>query len=821
MGRLTSLPSAVITDDSALGGAVIEKSLRFNTVDGAFLERTPSIAGNRKKWTFSAWIKRTTLGFEQRIFGGDANASHIYFAANEYIIWDLANENSGSPSANLATQQLFRDTSWFHLVCALDTDESTANNRMRMYINGSEVTDFRSRTNPSSGYATNAINATSVHTIGRRTSAQGSDGMRFDGFMAEVNFIDGLQLDPSHFGYTEFQTGIWRPKGYFGSYNTNGFRLDFSDNSAATATTLGKDRSGQGNDFTPYNFSVSAGEGNDSFDITPTKQSFASYEINDSITDAGSGKSYRQGGYTLYNTGAIHAAGRSSFPVNSGKWYAEFKLNTYSSRHGSTPYVGAARVEWLYQDFQTWIGNIGTAMNASGTTYRNGGSFSGGGVSYGAGDIISVAIDLDNGKQIWWAKNGTYINSGNPATNTGGHNISPLSQTGYYVFGTSGWASTSEWEANFGQRPFSYSVPAGFKTLQVDNLPDRTQKILRPQKHFGVATWSGNGTTSNRKISGLEFKPDLVWTKSRSDTYHHVWMDSVRGPNNRLNSDQNFTENNTNGGYLNSFDDGGFTWQYGGGSSLGMEWWNVNSRNYIAWCWKAGGAAVSNNDGSITSQVSANQEAGFSIISYTGNGTGGASVGHGLGKKPSMVIVKSRSATGNWDFHALGSVRMSLNLTEADQNNNQIQFSNTTFTIPDTNGNRNGNGVTYIAYCWAEIPGYSKFGIYKGNGSADGKFQFTGFRPAVIIYKRMSSADNWGIHDSTRDPKNPVYRFLYPDLTNAEWSSGSQDYCDFFANGFKWRSDASMLNGNDNNYFYMAFAEQPQFTPYDTQPNAR
>ena len=817
MGRLTSLPSAVITDDSALGGAVLEKSLRFNKTDSANLSKTFSSNGNRRTFTFSSWCKLNSITNSRSVFSG--SKSGVGFFKFQFRDDDRFEVNTaeGSDSTQLITTTKFRDkNAWYHVVVAFDSTQSTSTDRCKLYINGTLITAYDTSTYPPQNTQT-IVGADGEHIIGNQVGTS----RYFDGYMAEVNFIDGIQLDASHFGYTEFQTGIWKPKGYFGSYNANGFRLDFSDNSAATATTIGKDRSGQGNDFAPNNISVSAGVGNDSFDETPTKQSFASYETNDPITDAGSGKSYRQGGYTVYNTGAIHAAGRSSFPVNSGKWYAEFTLTTYSSRSGSTPYAGAARVEWLYQDFQTWIGNIGTAMNANGQTFRNGGSFSGGGVSYSAGDIISVAIDLDNGKQIWWAKNGTYINSGNPATTTGGHNIDPLSQTGYYVFGTSGWASTSEWEANFGQRPFSYSVPAGFKTLQVDNLPDKTLSIIRPQKHFGVVTWTGNGTTSNRKISGLEFKPDLVWTKSRSDTYHHVWMDSVRGPNNRLNSDQNFTENNTNGGYLNSFDDDGFTWQYGGGSSLGMEWWNLNSKNYIAWCWKAGGAAVSNNDGSITSQVSANQEAGFSIISYTGNGTGGATVGHGLGKKPSMVIVKSRSATGNWDFHALGSVRMSLNLTEADQNNSQIQFSNTTFTIPDTSGNRNGSGVTYIAYCWAEIPGYSKFGIYKGNGSTDGKFQFTGFRPAVIIYKRMSSADNWGIHDSTRDTKNPVYHFLYPDLTNAEWNAGSQDYCDFFSNGFKWRQNSSMLNGNDNNYFYMAFAEQPQFTPYDTQPNAR
>ena len=178
-------PAHVITNDSVTGSAEIERSVKFNNADGQVLQRTPSSAGNRKKWTFSAWIKRSKLEAEQRIFGGNANASHIYFASNDELTWDLANDGSSSSSGNLNTHQVFRDISgWYHLVCALDTDESTANNRMRMYINGTELTGFGTRTNPSSGYATNAINDTSLHTIGRRTSDQGSDGMRFDGYMA-------------------------------------------------------------------------------------------------------------------------------------------------------------------------------------------------------------------------------------------------------------------------------------------------------------------------------------------------------------------------------------------------------------------------------------------------------------------------------------------------------------------------------------------------------------------------------------------------------------------------------------------------------------
>ena len=203
----------------------IERSLRFNDDDTAYLSRTPSSAGDRKKWTFSAWIKRGNLGGsagEQRIFGGNANASHIFFASNDEITWDLAPEQSGSNPAGLNTTQVFRDPSaWFHLVCALDTDNSTADNRMRMYVNGVEITDFGLRSNPSSGYALNAMNNNTLHTLGYRTSGQGSAGMEFDGYMAEINFIDGQQYDASYFGETDALTGQWNPKKYGGGYGTN------------------------------------------------------------------------------------------------------------------------------------------------------------------------------------------------------------------------------------------------------------------------------------------------------------------------------------------------------------------------------------------------------------------------------------------------------------------------------------------------------------------------------------------------------------------------------------------------------------------------
>ena len=318
----------IITDDSALGGKEIERSLVFNAGSNTYLSRTPSSAGNQKKWTFSCWIKRSELGGssfgagEMRIFGANTNASHIYIQGGETLTWDMS-DGSGT-DASLVTNRFLRDhINWFHLVCALDTDESTADNRMRMYINGVEETAFNTRSNPSQGFSTNRMNGNNLHTLGRRTSAQGSDGMKFDGYMAEINFIDGQQYDPSFFGYTEPQTGIWRPKRYEGAYGQNGFHLDFSDNTSTT--TIAHDKSGNGNHWTPNDFVTG-----DALLDTPTNN-FATLVMMGTGFASGAGFNEGNRKVTTGSTGGGRYLDRnaiSSYTFNKGKWYAEIRTDS-------------------------------------------------------------------------------------------------------------------------------------------------------------------------------------------------------------------------------------------------------------------------------------------------------------------------------------------------------------------------------------------------------------------------------------------------------------------------------------------------------------
>ena len=320
--------------------------------------------------------------------------------------------------------------------------------------------------------------------------------------------------------------------------------------------------------------------------------------------------------------------------------------------------------------------------------------------------------------------------------------------------------------------------------------------------------WTGDGN-SGRSITGVGFKPDLVWLKKRNDTTSHNLTDSVRGIGYTLFSDDTSADN-TNTDRLLSFDSNGFT--VGGNGAV-----NQSGSPFVAWCWKAGGAPVANTDGSINSSVSANQTAGFSIVSYTGTGSVGT-VGHGLGKRPKVVIVKRRDASTNWPIFFDGISNntndlLQLNLANATATAgnffNSGNTTTTTFPLGTGDGQTNESGSGHIAYCWAEIEGYSKFAIYNGNGNADGAFVYCGFKPAFIMTKRTNSATNgnWSMFDSSRSSINSVGTHLRADTTNAELNFGTG--IDILSNGFKIKEAANALNNGSSTYFFMAFAESP------------
>lgn len=349
-------------------------------------------------------------------------------------------------------------------------------------------------------------------------------------------------------------------------------------------------------------------------------------------------------------------------------------------------------------------------------------------------------------------------------------------------------------------------------------------QIDKPNLHFNTLLYTGNNTNP-RTLTGVGFQPDLVWKKERNAGFSigNMMYDAVRGlgVNKHINSTSNVAEgegNDADYGYFTALTSDGFTVSAG---SSGDDYVNDSSYNYVVWNWKANGQGSANNDGSInTTYTSANTTAGFSIVKYTGNGTSGATVGHGLGAVPKLIIVKALSTVDNWEvYHAsLGAEKyLELNRTDVQADSTQIwndtEPTNQVFSIGNNSG-VNTNGNPYIAYCFAEKKGYSKIGKYTGDGRADGPFVYTGFKPAFVIGKKSNgNVDNWYLLDNKRAGYNEANYWLYPNLNNAEYGSDESNHtayhADLLSNGFKIRSQDDMVNGNSNVYVFWAFAENP------------
>ena len=852
-----------ITSDSALGSAVIERSLRFNNDDNAYLQRSVGSTSNRRTYTYSFWTKRalTARAERQFIYNGQSSSAPYMEARFNYDGTDGYDtfqffSYSSQYDMRLAPRRSFRDDAWYHFVIAVDTTQATESNRIKMYINGVQETDFytpggaSAEIYPSQNFDTAANVSGNIQVVGKHGYASGQS---YDGYLAEFHHVDGYQYDPSYFGFTDPQTGIWMPKRYEGTHGTNGYYLDFSDNSSTAA--LGIDKSTNGNDFTVSNLAT----GDSTLD-SPSNN-FATLKFYSTPESSGC---FLTEGNLKFVTGSSGSArnldrmGISTLLPTSGKWYAEVRVLDSNGQNfiGVAPYqvellpdVNNTRYVFVYSsDGDKYVRTAGSESNA---TY---------GSSYTQNDVIGIYVDMDASTPlVSFSKNGQWANgsgSWNQSTptsyitlgdtffteSTGGH-----SGIGFLVSSGSGGTSAT-YQFNFGQDStfsgattaggntddrgigdFKYPVPSGALALCSVNFPLTAPSIVRPQKHFDTLLWTGNDS-SDRDITGLEFKPDMVWIKNRSQSDFHCIQDSVRGANKILyaNDTDNEQTNNANG-HVNSFLPDGFNVDAGGSGLV-----NENSENYVAWCWKAGGTAVSNSDGSITSSISANTKAGFSVVTWTGSGAD-ASVGHGLGKKPHVIFVKNRSAGDNWrvwfkdvttsDAHALVLNDTTGVYTGSDKWYNSPNSNDTTTTTfgVSNDGSTNRSGESFVGYCWAEIPGFSKFGIYRGNGNAKGKFVDCGFRPAFLIIKRVNAARNWMLFDNKRDPDNPVQTFLEADQSSSD--ATLNDGVLFLANGFRCVTSDTDVNANDTSggdtYIFMAYAEQPGTTSFDTFPNGR
>ena len=804
---------------SADGTYEIARSLRFDSSSSAYLSRTPS-AGNRKTWTWAGWVKRSVLS------EGGANAKgllsvHDGISDSDYLEFRFIDNRinlAGYSTVFRRTTPLYRDVSaWFHIVLAVDTTNSTADDRIKIYVNGEQVTDFNLANNPSPD-ADLAVNKAASHTIGSQGTAA-----YFDGYLADVWFIDGQALEPTSFGEFDATTGVWNPKRYTGAKSGNSFHLPFSDNTSTT--TLGYDDSGNNNNWTLNNFSVAAGAGNDSLLDSPSNDTDTGTGIGGEITgnyatfnavDKSTNITLSNGNLDVAAT-TSYANVRATLYLTSGKWYWELTCPTIISGTGAVTLGVASSSLDLTADLRqpgTYSYWNGGRMYAESTLLTSNSTYTG-------GDIIGFALDQDaNTLSVY--KNGVLQT---------GSSFSGLPTSVTPVAGFYGPEISGVLIANFGQRDFAYTAPTGFKALNTAALP--TPAIEVPSDYVGISTWTGDGT-NNRKIT-TTFSPDFVWAKFRNQGYSHGLYDTVRGDNKRLVSNSDGAEQTVALG----MESDGFVVE---GSSS----YNDNNDLFVAWCWKAGGAPTTDNvagagnvptagsvkinganstaalAGSIpATRLSVNTTSGFSIVSFTGNGTSGATVGHSLGAAPDVYIIKNRSNSADWIVYTTaidGSLDYFYFVASgtAKQNSGLSAPTSSVFSI-GSSSNENTSSDNYIAYCWSEVEGYSKIGKYTGSGNSDGPFIYCGFKPKwVWFYQLAGTTGYWIAQDVERDPYNPSDSRLFTNSSAAEASSSGYNL-DIVSNGFKIRNTHGDSNASSTDYFFMAFAE----SPFSTQARAR
>lgn len=773
---------------------VTRRSVRINALDNAIFSRTAGAPTNAQKFTIACWYKRAgdapsngrcIIGSN----GGTGGNAFLALGGSDFngTFETLVFGTSGNV-VSVGSTQLIRDRhAWYHLVIAVDTTQAAAANRLKMYINGAEVTSLALTTYP-------ALNAQIGFNSNGSTFMLGYiAGYYADGYFSDVYFIDGQQLLPTSFGKSEPSTGAWVPIVYTGTYGNNGGHWTFEDNSAATASTIGKDYSGNGNNLTPSNISITAGIGNDSFVDVPQMWG----------TDTGAGGEVR-GNYPTLSPMFVNSVSMRTitngnldvtFPssINLGMAIAPFELNSTNKFYWELTVTAAGGIftgggivvthkepgpseiygpgfagDWGYgRDGRKWVLGVGSAYGATFTT----------------NDVIGFLWDQGS---LTCYKNGV----------SQGVLVSGL--TGTYFPQAAAYLSGAV-SMNFGQRPFAFAAPTGGKALCTHNLP--TPAVLKPTNYAKAALHTGNGAAS-RSLTGLaDFQPDFIWIKARSQAYDHIWQDAVRGfgTGKKFGTARNETENGGSFpdtlGYVSAANASGFDLA----TTSAMTHVNENGTTYMDWLLKEGVLQ------------------GLDIITYTGTGVSGRTVAHNLGAVPHFIIIKSRSIAANWlAYHrSLGpTAGIFPNLSDA-LNTHIAYFNNTAptssvFTVDGASGHSqsNQNGVNYVAYAFTEVAGFSRFSEYLGNGLDDGPFVYCGFRPAMVIMKRVDAAgENWLIYDNARDPYNPASKPLQPNNSFSEGGVGSYPV-DFLSNGVKFRQ-STYSNTSNGRYIFAAFAEMP------------
>lgn len=758
-------------------------SLRFNQTNSSYLSRTFPTAGNRIQWTISMWVKRGALsnGTDKQILfsagtpgvpsayvqwtqiGFDVNGELCLYA------YDQLQYPYVQVARLLTTQQVFQDpTAWYHIVVAINADDdsdpySPEVNRIRGYVNGIETVSLGNPANRTvSRYITPQgeelmINSAQIHSIGRN---EYTTSEYFDGTITQVHFVDGQTLTAADFG--QFTSdGLWIPKTYTGTYGTTGFHLPFS--TGTSTTTLGQDTSGNGNNWTLHNFTRSPGV-NDCWMAdyplrgTSATQPLSNYSIANPL-DLFTAAELVNANLQTISTSNPSILG--SIQVSSGKWYWEIQ---FAGPDTTNQFVG------LYSD-TSYVAPVNTT------------------------NVIGVRYNGATGKLNYTINGTTWLNI---ATLTTGSFVFP------FAIST---ASTKTIYVNFGQRAYAYTVPPGYLSICTANLPNPA--ITNPSLYFDNFVYDGNDASS-RTFTGVGFQPGFVWSKawSRSD-YNHFLYDVVRGADLTKLISTSLTTGNSNSGLTNggitSFNSDGFTVTAGSSNNALL---NAAAVGFDTWLWRAGTSVTYDNNGTIVSQVCANQTSGFSVFKYPGGGSSEPYVGHGLLSKPRFVMIKNLSSTSDWAvYHAACGTNV-LSLSNYDAAFEDIGYFNNLgpgkkllplgFSLET-----NTNGNEFIGYAFSQVDGFSKISSYVGTGEDEGPFVYCGFKPQFLLIKNITSYGSWLMFDAQLNPVNQVFQCLSPTIP---YYINGANAINFTSNGFKIRLTNPNLNTSGDTYAFMAIA---------------
>jgi len=753
-----------------------DKSIYFDgTGDYLAHPNSASLATGASNCTIEGWVFPITLTGASKIFLV-GQSDYASAAGSSFITYLGGSSNSdlyyGSSVISVASPNPIVGQ-WNHVAWVREGTNWTS------YLNGSRVAT-------ASGIGSNSVNAGSNAYAAGIGGATNNNGIyNFNGYISELQMVTGVakysgatytipnsELINNNSDWPNILLGIYGSYGSMASQTT--IPYTFAQKFSPSGISLSNDHTYDSMKDVPLG--IGAGElGN-----------YATFNSLIRTTNNSGSLTYSDGNLAV-NIGSYANTAVGTIGVSSGKWYWE--ITPLSTTNTPSFYIGVAAQGFnngLQPDYDPlqWVyyGQTALKVNNSQTAY---------GETFSVGDNIGVALDMDAGTLTFY-KNG--ISQGQAFSGITGI-IFPICSYGNF--------QSVLYVGNFGQRPFKYSIPTGFKPLHTGNLPNPT--IVKPNKHFDVVTYTGNGTSQS--ISGAQFQPDLVWNKDRSAANSHMVFDSVRGVLKALVTNATFAEQDL-AGTLTSFNSNGF--------SIG-NYANDNTLNnaYVSWLWKAGELPVTNNSGSITTQVSANTSTGFSIVTWTGVPTNSSpsTFGHGLGVAPKFIILKNRDLSDDWYcYHdSLGNTsRISLNTTSAKVTSylgfNSTPPSASVFTVAN-NALVTNSSQKVLAYCFAEIPGFSKFGSYTGTGNIDGPFVYCGFKPRFVMFKRTDATSDWMIIDSARSQYNVAKESVYANLAIAEESSSN--IIDLVSNGFKIRNNFNNVNIASGTYIFAAFAEQP------------